>query len=141
MLFQHFYLEAYRVFNTPTVGHCDTTGQFDIAVQLVKLTVKQANHRLEKRNQLMLVYRFLMNSSISFGSTNELIKDMLQMKEGYVAVETELKEMHERYSKLSLDFAEVEGDRQRLVLMLKNVRLSKSVLRRSLTCSHEELAS
>ncbi|KAL9244216.1 hypothetical protein vseg_018018 [Gypsophila vaccaria] len=79
--------------------------------------------------------------SESFGSVNELIKDTLEMKEGYAAMETELREMHERFSKLSLNFAEVEGERQKLVLMLKNVRPSKSVLRRSLTCSHEGLSS
>ncbi|KAJ0085369.1 hypothetical protein Patl1_08466 [Pistacia atlantica] len=61
----------------------------------------------------------------SFRDINELIKDMLDVKGRYAAVETELKEMHDRYSQLSLQFAEVEGERQKLMMTLKNVRASK----------------
>ncbi|KAF9608198.1 hypothetical protein IFM89_007820 [Coptis chinensis] len=61
----------------------------------------------------------------SFRDINELIKDMLELKGRYVAVETELKEMHDRYSELSLQFAEVEGERQKLVMTLKNARSPK----------------
>ncbi|KAI3996346.1 hypothetical protein MKX01_026814 [Papaver californicum] len=58
----------------------------------------------------------------SFKDINDLIKDMLEMKGRYVTVETELKEMHDRYSQLSLQLAEVEGERQKLVMTLKNAR-------------------
>ncbi|GMI77187.1 hypothetical protein like AT1G22060 [Hibiscus trionum] len=61
----------------------------------------------------------------SFRDINELIKDMLEIKGRYGAVETELKEMHERYSQLSLQFAEVEGERQKLTMTLKNIRQSR----------------
>lgn len=61
----------------------------------------------------------------SFRDINELIKDMLELKGGYLAVETELKEMHDRYSQLSIQFAEVEGERQKLVMKLKNARSPK----------------
>lgn len=61
----------------------------------------------------------------SFRDINELIKDMLELKGRYASVETELKEMHDRYSQLSLQFAEVEGERQKLMMTLKNVRASK----------------
>ncbi|XP_007018879.2 PREDICTED: restin homolog [Theobroma cacao] len=61
----------------------------------------------------------------SFKDINELIKDMLEIKGRYGAVETELKEMHERYSQLSLQFAEVEGERQKLMMTLKNMRASR----------------
>ncbi|KAK9271314.1 hypothetical protein L1049_026904 [Liquidambar formosana] len=64
----------------------------------------------------------------SFRDINELIKDMLEVKGRYAAVETELKEMHDRYSQLSLQFAEVEGERQKLMMTLKNVRASKRLL-------------
>ncbi|KAM1331821.1 hypothetical protein ACFX2I_044265 [Malus domestica] len=46
----------------------------------------------------------------SFRDVNELIKDMLEIKGRYATAETELKDMHDRYSQLSLQFAEVEGD-------------------------------
>ncbi|XP_072973248.1 uncharacterized protein [Typha angustifolia] len=55
----------------------------------------------------------------SFGDTKELIQGMLEMKRRNNAVETELKEMHTRYSQLSLRFAEVEGERQKLMVTLK----------------------
>ncbi|KAJ8772248.1 hypothetical protein K2173_027425 [Erythroxylum novogranatense] len=61
----------------------------------------------------------------SFRDINELIKDMLETKERYTAMESELKEMHDRYSQLSLQFAEVEGERQKLMMTLKNVRASR----------------
>ena len=61
----------------------------------------------------------------SFRDINELIKDTLEIKGRYGAVETELKEMHERYSQLSLQFAEVEGERQKLMMTLKNIRASR----------------
>ncbi|KHN09149.1 hypothetical protein glysoja_025610 [Glycine soja] len=61
----------------------------------------------------------------SFRDINELIKDMLELKTRHSAVETELKEMHDRYSQLSLQFAEVEGERQKLMMTIKNTRASK----------------
>ncbi|KAL1182013.1 hypothetical protein V6Z11_A02G089600 [Gossypium hirsutum] len=61
----------------------------------------------------------------SFRDINELIKEMLEMKGRYGAVETELKEMHERYSQLSLRFAEIEGERQKLMMTLENYRASR----------------
>lgn len=56
----------------------------------------------------------------NFKDINELIKDMIELKKRNAAVETELQEMHGRYSQLSLQFAEVEGERQKLVMSLKN---------------------
>ncbi|GFY85809.1 hypothetical protein Acr_04g0005470 [Actinidia rufa] len=43
----------------------------------------------------------------SFRDINELIKEMLELKGRYAGVESELKEMHDRYSQLSLQFAEL----------------------------------
>lgn len=53
---------------------------------------------------------------------------MLEIKEKQVAKENELREMHDRYSQLSLQFAEVEGERQKLKMTLKNVRASRTKL-------------
>jgi hypothetical protein len=50
---------------------------------------------------------------------------MLELKTRHSSMETELKEMHDRYSQLSLQFAEVEGERQKLIMTLKNTRASK----------------
>ncbi|KAF6149246.1 hypothetical protein GIB67_026102 [Kingdonia uniflora] len=77
----------------------------------------------------------------SFRDINELIKEMLELKGRYAAVETELKEMHDRYSQLSLQFAEVEGEREKLVMTLKNARIPKnssSYLYRSTSASLDD---
>ncbi|KAJ0805441.1 putative NT-type C2 domain-containing protein [Helianthus annuus] len=58
----------------------------------------------------------------SFRDINELIKDTLEIKSKYVNVETELNEMHERYTQLSLQLAEVEGERQKLMMSVKYAR-------------------
>ncbi|XP_052201388.1 uncharacterized protein LOC127807523 [Diospyros lotus] len=61
----------------------------------------------------------------SFRYINELIKETVETKGRSAAVERELKDMHDRYSQLSLQFAEVEGERQKLMMTLKNARTSK----------------
>ncbi|KAJ1294457.1 hypothetical protein BS78_01G147400 [Paspalum vaginatum] len=55
----------------------------------------------------------------SFRDINELIQDTIELKRRQVAVESELKEMQGRYSELSVQFAEVEGERQKLEMNLK----------------------
>lgn len=62
----------------------------------------------------------------SFRDINELIQDMLELKKRHATVECELKEMHGRYSQLSIQFAEVEGERQKLMMSLKNRSPRKS---------------
>jgi hypothetical protein len=68
---------------------------------------------------------------------------MLELKGRHASMETELKEMHDRYSQLSLQFAEVEGERQKLMMTLKNVRASKKaiLLNRSSSASPGENSS
>lgn len=58
----------------------------------------------------------------SFRDINELIGDTLSARGRRAAMESELREMHGRYSQLSLQFAEVEGERQKLLMKLKNAR-------------------
>ncbi|XAR70315.1 hypothetical protein NMG60_11027125 [Bertholletia excelsa] len=56
---------------------------------------------------------------------NELLKEMAQLRERNNSMEGELKEMQERYSEISLKFAEVEGERQQLVMTVRNLKNSK----------------
>ncbi|KAJ6391561.1 hypothetical protein OIU77_025524 [Salix suchowensis] len=82
----------------------------------------------KKRSSILFQSSFLKQHSDeeaifkSFRDINELIKDMLELKGSYTSMETELKEMHDRYSQLSLQFAEVEGERHKLMMTLKNAR-------------------
>lgn len=67
---------------------------------------------------------------------------MLELKGRHASVEAELREMHDRFSQLSLQFAEVEGERQKLKMTLKNVRASKNTtLNRSSSANVMDLTS
>ncbi|XVE55438.1 hypothetical protein DITRI_Ditri03aG0158600 [Diplodiscus trichospermus] len=100
-------------------------------VLALELELAEALQTKKKSSILLLQSSFLKQHNDeeavfkSFRDINELIKDMLEIKGRYGAVETELKEMHERYSQLSLQFAEVEGERQKLMMTLKNMRSSR----------------
>ena len=73
--------------------------------------------------------------SCPFGSTESLpekelqcsalddsLREMTLLKERNKLMEGELKEMQERYSEISLKFAEVEGERQQLVMRVRNLK-------------------
>ncbi|XP_059642826.1 uncharacterized protein LOC132284715 isoform X2 [Cornus florida] len=59
---------------------------------------------------------------------DKLLNEMTLLKERNKSMEGELMDMQERYSEISVKFAEVEGERQQLIMRvrnLKNVRKSK----------------
>ncbi|GFZ02135.1 myosin heavy chain-related protein [Actinidia rufa] len=59
------------------------------------------------------------------GQLEELVNETALLKVRNKSMEDELKEMQERYSKISLKFAEVEGERQQLVMTLRNLKNPK----------------
>lgn len=59
----------------------------------------------------------------NFRDVNMIVEDMLEMKKNYTSTEAELKEMHTRYCYLSIQFAELEEKRQKLIFALKNQKL------------------
>lgn len=56
---------------------------------------------------------------------DDLLMEMTSLKEKNKSMEGELKEMQERYSEISLKFAEVEGERQQLVMTVRNLKNAK----------------
>lgn len=56
---------------------------------------------------------------------DELLSEVPLLKERNKIMEIELKEMQERYSEISLKFAEVEGERQKLVMTIRNLKNAK----------------
>ncbi|KAI3687525.1 hypothetical protein L1987_81222 [Smallanthus sonchifolius] len=62
------------------------------------------------------------NTAISQASAAD---EMASSKRLHKSMEVELMEMQERYSEISLKFAEVEGERQQLVMTLRNLKNSK----------------
>lgn len=59
------------------------------------------------------------------GNLDELVTELVELKERNESMESELKEMQERYSEISLKFAEVEGERQKLVMTVRNLKNAK----------------
>lgn len=55
----------------------------------------------------------------------DLLSEMPLLKERNKTMEIELKEMEERYSEISVKFAEVEGERQKLVMTIRNLKNAK----------------
>ncbi|TKY70930.1 myosin heavy chain [Spatholobus suberectus] len=55
----------------------------------------------------------------SFG---DILTELTSLKERNKSMESELKEMQERYLEMSLNFAEVEGERQKLVMTVRNLK-------------------
>lgn len=64
-------------------------------------------------------------SCASDSRVEELLSELTSLKERNSMMEVELKEMQERYSEISLKFAEVEGERQQLVMRVRNLRSAK----------------
>ena len=56
------------------------------------------------------------------GNQDELIAELASLKDRNKSMENELKDMQERYSEISLKFAEVEGERQQLLMTLRNLK-------------------
>lgn len=55
---------------------------------------------------------------------DKLLAELKTFKERNKLMEKELKDMEERYSEISLRFAEVEGERQQLVMTVRNLKKS-----------------
>ncbi|KAL3499361.1 hypothetical protein ACH5RR_038454 [Cinchona calisaya] len=66
-----------------------------------------------------------LKSSASDSRVDELLSEMTLLKERNNMMEVELKEMQDRYSEISLKFAEVEGERQQLVMRVRSLKNAK----------------
>ncbi|MQL98441.1 hypothetical protein Taro_031156 [Colocasia esculenta] len=56
------------------------------------------------------------------GNLAEMLSEMVKLRDMNKTMEEELKEMQERYSAISLKFAEVEGERQQLVMTVRSLK-------------------
>ncbi|RDX62161.1 hypothetical protein CR513_59536, partial [Mucuna pruriens] len=55
-------------------------------------------------------------------SVGDILTELTSLKERNKSMESELKEMQERYLEMSLNFAEVESERQKLVMTVRNLK-------------------
>ncbi|XP_062120430.1 uncharacterized protein LOC133834736 isoform X2 [Humulus lupulus] len=65
------------------------------------------------------------SSRASEHNISDLLTEVASLKDKSKSMEKELKEMEGRYSELSLRFAEVEGERQQLVMTVRNLKNGK----------------
>ncbi|CAH2080158.1 unnamed protein product [Thlaspi arvense] len=82
----------------------------------LKNRVKELETKLNRRSP---------NSQENGESLQDLANEVATLREQNGSMEMELKEMQERYSEISLRFAEVEGERQQLVMTVRNLKNSK----------------
>ncbi|KAL5779601.1 hypothetical protein ACOSQ2_010338 [Xanthoceras sorbifolium] len=126
----------------PAFNQCSSSGNAIERVLALEIELAESL-QVKKKSSIQFQSSFLKQHSDeeaifqSFRDINELIKDTLEIKGRFAAVETELKDMHDRYSQLSLQFAEVEGERQKLMMTLKNIRAYK----KAQVLSHSSSAS
>lgn len=66
----------------------------------------------------------------NLGSVEKVIQDLADLKRKNVMLEDELKDMRERYFNMSLQFAEVEAEREELVMTIRTLRGTKKLMPR-----------
>ncbi|KAL1069292.1 hypothetical protein V6Z11_D12G257200 [Gossypium hirsutum] len=70
-------------------------------------------------------YEYQLQKVAKDDNQDELIAELAALKERNKSMEDELKYMQDRYSEISLKFAEVEGERQRLVMTVRKIKNAK----------------
>ncbi|MED6203613.1 hypothetical protein PIB30_000693 [Stylosanthes scabra] len=86
--------------------------------------IEELENKVEEFNQIIALQQ--VGQELSIISSKDVCdeKEMVsELKERNESMESELKEMQERYLEMSLKFAEVEGERQQLVMTLRNLNL------------------
>lgn len=87
------------------------SGELDVAVSFLKSEV----YISEKEAEISRI------DNID-GNLCDTLAELSLLKERNNSMETELKELQQRYSEMSLKFAEVEGERQKLVMTVRNLK-------------------
>lgn len=58
----------------------------------------------------------------NFGDVDTVVSDLVGLRKRVKQLEGELRDMRDRYSSMSLRFAEVEVEREELVMTIRNLR-------------------
>ncbi|XP_014521385.1 myosin-11 isoform X2 [Vigna radiata var. radiata] len=82
--------------------------------------IEELENRVEEFNRSVALQKVVQDRS--FTTSNEISTELTSLKERNKSMESELKEMQERYLEMSLNFAEVEGERQKLVMAVRNLK-------------------
>jgi cell division protein FtsB len=92
--------------------HLNLADPFTILIQIHMI------HGLYTPLLLQLFINFRNNAA------DQSAKELTSLKDRNKVLEEEMKELHERYSEISLRFAEVEGERQQLVMTVRSLKNS-----------------
>ncbi|CAA7041897.1 unnamed protein product [Microthlaspi erraticum] len=90
-----------------------------------RLNNQETGESLHCQDATALQNREVLSSNKSDDDLEDLVKEVAWLREQNGLMEMELKEMQERYSEISLRFAEVEGERQQLVMTVRNLKNAK----------------
>ncbi|XP_047160218.1 intracellular protein transport protein USO1 [Vigna umbellata] len=82
--------------------------------------IEELENKVEEFNRSVALQKVVQDRS--FTASNEISAELTSLKERNKSMESELKEMQERYLEMSLNFAEVEGERQKLVMAVRNLK-------------------
>jgi hypothetical protein len=58
----------------------------------------------------------------NFGDVDIVVSDLVELQKRVKQLEIDLRDMWDRYSAMSLRFAEVEGEREELVMTIRTLR-------------------
>ncbi|XP_020527558.1 putative leucine-rich repeat-containing protein DDB_G0290503 isoform X2 [Amborella trichopoda] len=130
-------LQGYEKMNAQGVTEVKSIHKNTIVVESPDSVMEAASQIPDpKRNYVEQVERIVKNDSTmeqklsldlidDRASFIELMNELEFLKMKNKSMEDELKEMQGRYSEISLKFAEVEGERQQLVMTVRNLKNSK----------------
>ncbi|RWW64600.1 hypothetical protein BHE74_00028150, partial [Ensete ventricosum] len=122
---KHYYHESSMCANT---SKC----QSDVdCLQQSRMEVKAETNNINPKDQEQATRFSRTNSeekehivSCTFGDhkESEIISELAVLRKQNESTEADLKEMQERYSEISLKFAEVEGERQQLMMTIRTLK-------------------
>ncbi|KAH7291682.1 hypothetical protein KP509_29G028700 [Ceratopteris richardii] len=98
------------------------------ALEMELTEVLEANNMYKKELQSAFAkqHNVQMAALEKLGSVDQVIQDLADLKRKNMLLEEELRDMQQRYFNMSLQFAEVEAEREELVMTIRNLRGSKN---------------
>ncbi|KAI5061182.1 hypothetical protein GOP47_0023687 [Adiantum capillus-veneris] len=100
------------------------------ALEMELAEVLEANNMYKKELQSAFAKQHNVHTAAleKLGSVEQVIQDLADLKRKNMILEDELKDMRQRYFNMSLQFAEVEAEREELVMTIRNLRGAKKLM-------------
>eukprot|EP01018_Ginkgo_biloba_P020269 Gb_23357 [translate_table: standard] len=95
---------------------------FDLETELTEALEANTMYKSQLRSFLCEEQNVHVAALQNFGSVDQVVNDLFKYKKTASSLEAELKDMQDRYFRMSLQFAEVEAQREELVMTIKNMK-------------------